>query len=145
MQLENAKPAIDLTRFHFKRELGDITIFGTWLYNNEDDDSEPCLVLLPTFRHRGVKPPVIALSAAHRYNDARYLAQSMPVILQSLGFQDSLTQANRIAELIHSHLPDLVAMPNDPTEAVVVGHANIYDQTGSKTVEVIEHAQKAQV
>lgn len=144
MQLENAKPALDLTRYAFKRELGDITIFGTWLYDNETEDSEPCLALLPTFRHRGVKPCVIALSSAFKYNDPQYMAHTTRVILKNLGFQESLTQAHRIADLVLDHLPDLIRMPHDPTEAVVVGHAEINDQGIKKTVEVLDHVQKAQ-
>ena len=136
-----AKPAIDLTRYQFKRDVGDLTIYGTWVFNEDKDGTEPCLVLIPRYRTRGFKPVVVALSAAFKYNDPRYLARVAGPFARSLGFEDGMTVANNIATAIHDHLLDLLKMPNDPTDAIVVGEATI-DMGGRKrTIEVLDHEQ----
>ena len=135
------RPAIDLTRHHFMRELGDLVVFGTWVYNDEQEDTEPALVLLPRYRPPStVTPCVIALSAAYRYNDAKYCVHAAKGIARALGFEDSMTRTHRIADILHSHLPDLVSMPVDPTEAVVVGEASIDAGNGRiERVQLIDH------
>jgi hypothetical protein len=142
MELERARHAIDLTRYHFTRDVGDLSIFGTWLYNDDQEDTEPCLVVIPRYRTTGFKPVVVALSAAYRYNNPKYLAHVAGAFAQSLGFEDSLSQARKIATLIWDHLLDLLNMPLDPTEATVVGEVTI-DQGGKKrTIEVLDYEQE---
>lgn len=142
MQLHAAQPAIDLTRYQWKRDVGDLTIFGTWLYNEDQEDTEPCLVVIPRFRLNGVKPFVLALSAAFRYNDPRYLARVVATIATGLGFEGSMTKAHQIASVIHDHLPDLLNMPLDPSVAVVVGEASV-DLGGQKhTIEVLDYERQ---
>src|SRR5690606_10985945 len=63
---------LDLTKYAFVRRLGDITVYGTWV-GPSVDESEPCLVLVPTHRINGCRPIVVALSAAYKYDDPRYL------------------------------------------------------------------------
>ena len=141
-QLEQARPAIDLTRYAFTRDVGDLSIYGTWLYNEDQEDTEPCLVVIPRYRSTGFKPVVIALSAAYRYNNPRYLAHVASAFAQSLGFEDSLSQARKVATLIHDNLLDLLTMPVDPSEATVIGEVTI-DQGGRKrTIEVLDYEQE---
>lgn len=141
------KPAIDLSRFHFMRELGDMVVVGTWIYNNDQEDTEPALVLLPRYRPpSSVIPCVVALSAAYLYNDAKYCVHAAKGIAKALGFEDEMSRTHRIADILHSHLPDLVSMPLDPTETVVVGEASIDLGDGKKrTVEFLDHEQTKQI
>ncbi|MGI9141560.1 MAG: hypothetical protein ACR2IJ_00060 [Fluviibacter sp.] len=142
MELERAKPAIDLTRHHFSRDVGDLSIFGTWLYNDDQEDTEPCLVVIPRYRREGFKPVVVALSAAYRYNNPKYLAHAASAFAQSLGYESDLSQARKVATLIYDHLLDLLTMPLDPTEASVIGEVTI-DQGGNKrTIEVLDYEQQ---
>lgn len=135
-----AKPAIDLTRHAFKRELGDLAIYGTWLMNEDQEDTEPCLVIIPRYRTYGFKPAVIALSAAFRYNDPRHTATAAAIFARNLGFDD-MASANKIANLIFDHLGDLVTMPNDPSVANVIGEAS-FDLGGNRrTVEILDYQQ----
>ena len=136
-----AQPAIDLTRHAFMRELGDLTIFGTWLMNDEQEDTEPCLVIIPRYRSIGFKPAVIALSAAFRYNNPRYLAKASAIFARNLGFED-MASANKIANLIFDHLGDLVTMPEDPQSAVVVGEASVEVGGKKRTIEMLEYQQQ---
>lgn len=139
--------AIDLTRHHFMRELGDMVLFGTWVMNDDQEDTEPCLVLLPRYRPpSSVKPCVIALSSAYLYDDPKYLVRAAKYIAEALGFEDSMTRTHKIADMIHDHLPDLVSMPIDPQEAVVGAYATLYSGDGSsKTVELHEFEQVKQI
>lgn len=140
------KHAIDLTRYHFMRELGDICLFGTWVYNDDQEDTEPCLVIVPRYRHpASVIPCVIALSAAHQYDDASYCVTSAHCISENLGFSPSMHLTHRIADMIYSHLPDLVSMPHDPTEAVAVAEGTLdYGNGIKKTVTMYDHIPIAQ-
>lgn len=141
-QLEQARPAIDLTRYAFTRDVGDLSIYGTWLYNDDQEDTEPCLVVIPRYRRTGFMPIVVALSAAYRYNNPRYLAHAASTFAQTLGFEDSLTQARKVATMIHDHLLELLNMPLDPSEATVIGEVTI-DQGGRKrTIEVLDYEQE---
>lgn len=139
--------AIDLTRHHFWRELGDMVLVGTWVFNDEKEDTEPALVVLPRYRPpSSVKPCVIGLSAAFKYDDPAYLARSARHIGIALGFEDSMSRARRIAEMIHDHLPDLIRMPNDPTVTIQVGEATLQMADGSrKTLAVTDHEQVKQL
>lgn len=141
------KPAIDLSRHHFMRELGDLVLFGTWVMNGEQEDTEPALVLLPRYRPpSSVVPCVVALSAAYRYNDAKYCVHAAKGIAKALGFEDSMQTTHRIADILHSHLPDLISMPVDPTVAVVVADAVIEGSDGKKkTVELLDFQQVQQI
>jgi hypothetical protein len=141
------KPAIDLSRHHFMRELGDLVLFGTWIFNVDQEDTEPALVLLPRYRHPStVIPCVVALSSAYLYNDPKYCVRAAKGIAKALGFEDSMTTTHKIADILHSHLPDLVSMPVDPTHAVVVGEAVVDLGDGNKrTVEFMDYEQTQQI
>lgn len=140
-------PAIDLTRYAFMREVGDMVVIGTWVYSQDKEDTEPALVILPRYRHPStVIPCVVALSSAYLYNDARYCVRAAKGIAKALGFEDSMTRTHKIADMLHSHLPDLVSMPPDPTEEVVVGEARIDLGDGRKqTVELLDHQGLKQI
>ena len=141
-----SQPAIDLSRTHFFREVGDLVCVGTWIFNDDQEDTEPALVILPRFRPpSSVKPCVIGLSAAFKYDNPKYLARAAPHIARCLGFEDSMQRANKIATLIHDHIPDLVRMPIDPTQAVVVGEAAVEVGGQRRTVEFTEQEQIRQI
>lgn len=140
-------PVIDLTRFHFMRELGDLVVIGTWVMNDDQEDTEPALVILPRYRPpSSVKPCVVALSAAYLYNDPKYCVRAAKGIAKALGFEDSMSTTHKIADILHSHLPDLVSMPVDPTDATVVGEAKVQLGGGRETtVEILDYEQQKQI
>lgn len=147
MNATSHRPAIDLTRHNFMREWKDLVIFGTWVFNDDQEAEEPALVIVPRYRQRGFYPVVIALSAAYRYNspNPRYLAYASKQYCKALGFEDSIANANKIAEAIHAHLLDLLKMPPSPTTSIVIGEANIDMGNGRKRkVELMDHEPTAQ-
>lgn len=137
----DAKPALDLSRHAFLRELGDMVVIGTWVFSEDQEDTEPALVILPRYRPpSSVTPCVVALSAAYLYNDPKYCVRAAKGIAKALGFEDSMNRTHKIADILHSHLPDLVSMPVDPTEAVVVGEAQVNLGDGKQTtVELVDY------
>lgn len=140
------RPAIDLSRHAFMRELGDLVLFGTWVYSEDQEDTEPALVMLPRYRPpSSVIPCVVALSSAYLYNDPKYCVRAAKGIAKALGFEDSMTTTHRIADILHSHLPDLVSMPVDPQEAIVVADATVETSKGRQSVEILDYEPVKQI
>lgn len=130
--------ALDLTHYHFRRELGDIAVYGTWI-GADLDDTEPCLVLVAPHRvgHTRSKPACIALSSAYKYDDPRYLLHAARQFNQGLGFEDTMQRVHRVADLIHSHLLDLIKMPERaPRGSVVAGVARLTDRDTGRSTEI---------
>lgn len=140
-------PAIDLSRHHFMRELGEMVVFGTWIYNNDQEHTEPCLVVLPRYRPpSSVKPCVVALSSAYRYDDPAYCVRAARIFARNLGFADSMTTTHKIATILHDQLPELLMMPLDPTVGIITGEAVVNFGDGKKkTVEFVDYEQLKQI
>lgn len=144
------RPALDLTHRHFTRELGDLTVIGTWL-NSEDGESEPCIVLMPRYRQtlaitaggvqQRAKPCCIALSSAYLYDSPQYLLRRAMEYSKAMGFEDSMSRTHKIAEIIYESLDDLCKMPERPSlGSYVAADATITDESGRKrSVEIVEN------
>jgi len=131
--------AIDLTRHHFVHHIGDLSLYGTWVFNNEQEAEEPALVLIPRYRTRGFTPCVVALSAAYKYNNPRYMVQTAREFVIALGFEDSMAQGHKILTILHDHLLDLLTIPPSPTTAIIVGEAS-FDIGGQKhTINMVDY------
>jgi len=123
---------LDLTKYAFARKLGDITVYGTWV-GPSVDESEPCLALVPTHRINGCRPIVVALSAAYKYADPRYLLQQSIEFNKDLGFSDNASNVAKVASAIYDHLQDMIELPPRPVENVRVGaEAIITEESGRK-------------
>lgn len=145
MNIFQARPAIDLTRNAFVRELGDIRLHGTWLYHADEDEDEPCLVLVPAARHC-TTPCVVALSAAFRYTDPKHMAAVSLEFARAMGFEtNTMKSAYKIAGIIHDHLLDLIKMPESPTEAVVGAYAQMTDGHSTRILEIVDHVPTRQI
>jgi hypothetical protein len=129
----STRPVLDLTKNAFVRELGDITVFGTWY----GEHKRPALVLLATasIGKPNVVPCVVQLQDAWRWSrehgDVAYHVQQSMTIAHLLG----LTAHNRytcmrITTLIQDHLQDLKDMPLKPSERAVVADAFLTDRYG---------------
>jgi hypothetical protein len=142
--MSQSRYAIDLTRHQFVRPSGDLVCVGTWVYNPDQQDYEPCLVIVPRYRRSGFKPCVVALSAAWKYNEPQYLARAASIFLGMLGMEDCMSNAHKVAELIHSHLGDLIRMRPNPTQAIVVADASVTIDGRKRSMEVLDYQPLAQ-
>lgn len=141
----SGKPAINLTRTHFMRPWKDLVVFGSWLFNDDQEDDEPCLVIMRRHKVGGYLPVVIALSSAYKYNSPKYLAHASRIFCKSLDLDDSLGEANKVAEAIHSHLQDLITMPVSPTTAIVVAEAVIGVGADRRVMEIMDYEDTPQI
>jgi hypothetical protein len=142
------KPAIDLTRNHFSYPSGDLVCVGTWLWNDDQEDYEPCIVIVPRYRKNGFKPCVVALSSAWRYNPEhggpRYLARASKLFLTALGMDDCMSNAYKVAEIIQNNLGNLLKMPPNPTTTIVGADATVTINGRTHTIELLDHVPMAQ-
>lgn len=133
------RPMLDLSVNHFRREIGDMLLYGSW-WGRDAQQSEPCLVLIPARGRKGAfKPAVVCLSSAWLWrDDPRRSARAAAEFADGMGFAGEMTRIHRITEAIVGHLDDLVRMPPRPhRHEVVGGHAFI---RSSETGE-IEYAE----
>lgn len=130
------RPAIDLTRYAFKHHISDFVLYGTWLATS-DEESEPALVIIPARPPMKYRPAVIPLSSAYKYDSASYVAYASTILAKGIGFTD-LMHTVRIGEAIADYLPDLVKMPPDPVEGVVVGEGRLGEGRDSQSIQLID-------
>lgn len=138
------KPALDLTRHHFMRPIGDLVCIGTWIWSDAQEDYEPCLAIVPRYRRDGFKPVCVALSSSWQYNEPRYLARASQIFAKVLGMDDNMSSAHKIGEMIHSHLGDLIRIPPSPTNSIVVADASYTMDGKTHSVEILDHKPLAQ-
>lgn len=137
--MKERRHAIDLTRHAFKREVGELALYGSWVYNEDQEDYEPALIVINALNPRRFKPCVVALSAAWKYNDPVYMAHVAKEFVHLLGLQDSMTMAYKVAMLIEDNLGDLLTMPPNPTDKVVVADGTIGSGLMKKGFEIVDH------
>lgn len=137
-------PAIDLTRYHSKRELHGLALYQTWLYSEEFNDYEPCLVVVNAVYPHAFRPCVVALSAAYLYNDGRYMARRVGQFIEQLGLQGTPSLAYKIADAFAEHLDDLIKIPPNPVETRVGADATVTVGGKKRTVEVLDYVNQRQ-
>lgn len=126
---------LDLTLRHSTRQVRDLEVVGTWV---GVDELEPAIVIRPAFRP--AKPCVIALSAAFKYDDPRYLAHSARAFGKIMGLSDDIRTTAQLADLIHESLTDLLKIPPAPTTEKVVGEVEVQAADGRRTTfDMIVH------
>jgi hypothetical protein len=139
------QPTIDLSRYSFQSVHGEFTLYGSWVYNEDQEDYEPALIIVPAYRTTGFKPCVVALSAAYKYDTPEYCWKAAGVFTKALGMDITVARSHTLASLIYGHLLDLLKMPLSPTESIIVGEAVIGNGDGtSKTVLIQDHVPLAQ-
>ncbi|EBQ8762730.1 hypothetical protein BKM35_22105 [Salmonella enterica] len=131
-----SRPAIDLTRYAFKHHISDFVLYGTWLATG-DDESEPALVIIPARLPMKFKPAVVALSSAYKYESPSYVAWASTIFARGMGLND-IMHTVRIGEAISDYLPDLVGMPPEPMEAVVVGEGHIGEGRERTSIQLLD-------
>lgn len=135
--MNHLRPTIDLTRYHAKSTHGEFVLYQTWVFNADQEEYEPALVIIPSNRRSGFQPCVVALSAAFKYDSPKYCVEASRLFVRALGMEDGITRAFTIGTLIYDHLDDLLKMPLSPTTSIIVGEATI-DTGHGKQILLIE-------
>lgn len=128
--------ALDLTRYRWRQQHGDITAFGTWFGEKE---RRPAIVLVPSYSegYEKTTPCVVPIDAAwlwaERLGDARHAARASYEFARHLGLENSVLTCMRITDIIRGHLGDLLTMPPEPVEKVAVADAVLTHASGRQT------------
>lgn len=136
--------ALDLTKTHKHRLLGDIAVWFTWYNHGTTEQPEPCMVLTSANRTgvgRG-KPCVVLLSNLWMYNESpRFLLRTAMNFAQALGMTDDMMNVHKVADIIYDHLDDLAMMPERPTEdRYVAADAILTDENGrTQEFQILDH------
>lgn len=132
MHRRGEKPDLDLARRHFRREKGDITVYGTWFGRYQ----EPALVLVPRYRRaEDIIPCVVPLKRAWVWSesigDPKQVADTAFDFCIALGLSP-YEPANflRIVDIVRDHLGDLLTIPPKPREYRAVADAIIVESDG---------------
>lgn len=133
--------ALDLTQYHFKRDRGDITVFGTWF----GKELEPVLVLMPTRSVSRPYPCVVTLQTAWMWSkshgDEAHRLQMAGTFAAFLGL-DPLSKrvVYRIISIIQDELIDVLGMPLKPVTEFVAADAIHTDHETGKVIhrEIID-------
>lgn len=135
--------AIDLTRCHFKRTVGDIDVFGTWFFGDASAGPRPCLVLLPANRNSGRRPvPIVILVDqawiwSEEIGDPAESARRSLLYARLLGLNTAdIGEAFRVAGLIRDHLSDLISLPPIPQSERFVAADGISTDENGRTTEL---------
>lgn len=128
--------ALDLTRYHFRREVRGFVIYGTWLVLPDNRPTVPCLAILPPHRisHDRSTPAVVPLNTAWAWSeeqgDPRHAARTTASFLQAMGMAVNPMSCMSLTMAIRDHLGDLISIPPRPGERRVVADAIRTDQDG---------------
>lgn len=145
MNALNRKPVLDLTRNHAVIPSGDLVLILTWVQNPDQEDYEPCMVIVPRYRKKGTyKACCVALSAAWQYNEPPYLAMASRNFARLLGMDDGMSTTYKIGELIYSNLGELLKVPPSPTQAIVVADASYTVDGIRRSAEILDYKPLAQ-
>lgn len=132
------RPALDLSRYAWTQRHGDLTVYGTWWYDNDDNQWVPCLVIVPTFSvisNERVTPCVVTLDLAWIWSEEegspRFAAETAASFCDSLGMAVNPKNAIRVAGIIRDHLEDLIKrIPPRPPQNAVVADAIVTNAAG---------------
>lgn len=115
------KQVLDLTKYAWRQEHGDITVYGTW-WLGDKEGPWPCMVLVPTYRQMALNyvPCVVTLDLAwiwsEEVGDPAYAADTAMSFAQSLGIGATPKNVIRVASIIRDHIEDMIKrIPPRPT------------------------------
>ncbi len=136
--------ALDLSRYHFRRRKGDLTVLGTWL--RTDEDWRPCLAIVRTGEEADDRtvPCVITIDKAwiwtEEVGDIVIAAHTTAGFLDALRMTPDNRNILRILSIVRDSLGDLVTMPPfQAHETYVAAEITVRAPDGSvKEAEVVE-------
>lgn len=127
--------ALDLSRYHFRRHKGEITIYGTWCRTR--DDWTPCLVLIRTGEEaRDITIPcIVTLDKAWVWDEhvgnMAAAARTTAAFIDALRMSPNKRDILRVLGIIREHLGDLLRIPPyQPAEQEVIAEVTARGSDG---------------
>lgn len=108
------KPALNLARYAWRHQHGDLTAYGTWWFT--PDGARPCLVLIPTNAQDYMRstPAVVTLDQAWIWSEAigdgARAARTAAMFAHALDLPHGVDSAIRVASIVRDHLGDLLTI-----------------------------------
>lgn len=135
------RPILDLTKYHFRHERGEIAVIGTW-YFDADNAARSCLALVPTGKEgpEKVTPCIVPSDRAYLWSEdpfvgnPRHVAHACVAFAQALGMDaNSPFTCMKIATAVRDHVGDLLRIPPRPNyDSVVTADAIITNRDTGK-------------
>lgn len=143
------RPALDLTRYHWRHQRSDLTVYGTW-WLAEDSGPKACLVLTSVHNQGRRAPPcVVLLDQAWMWSeeigDPVRAAKVAVSFVDALGLTPDVKSAFRVRSIIVDHLHDLLTLPPMPDAMrvkAVLGEAKIKSREGGETIRHEEYIER---
>lgn len=132
-----ASHALDLTQYHARYRVGDVTVFLTWF----GKQSRPAMVLTPTMKHGDARmvPCVVPLASIWAWDehtgDGAHCARTSKQFAALLGLSPSVQSIVKVTSIIRDFIGDLIRMPPKPAEKIVVADAFVTNRNTGKTTE----------
>jgi hypothetical protein len=143
------RPCLDLARNAWKKRHGDLDVYGTWYWDEDDRQWVPCLAIVRAHSvlHRDrSRPCLIPVDHAWAWSEEQggweYVAKTAVAFADALGMPANVASVMRIAGLIREHIEDLVKRvpprPHDDQEMKVVADAISTVNGRSKHTEIAD-------
>ena len=124
------RPVLDLTRNAWSQRHGDLTVYGTWFWDDEDRTWVPCLAIVPAailLHHERVRPCLIPVDHAWAWSEEQgspeHVAVSTAAFVNALGLPPTAQSVIRVLSVIRDHIEDLVKRvpprPSDDQETAI--------------------------
>ena len=137
---------LDLNHYHWRRDLREFTLYGTWLIDDEQD--RPCMVIIRRQEqtHDHTVPCIVPMDLAYAFDpiggDPQMAARACLDFAQALRMDPNNPKTVlRIHALIDDHLGDLLSIPpysRPDTDAEATAEITVTDKRTGKTSEVVK-------
>lgn len=136
---------IDITRYHFKRDVGDLAVIGTWA-KLADGQRRRCLVLMMKWAYGtddlrvatvydDVDLPNWAVDS-RMHGNMEWAVHQAADICETLGITLTPPNINRVIDAVQNHLPDLIMMPPaPPAPSMVIGDIQMRERDSGRVIE----------
>lgn len=133
-------PTLDLTKYAWSHTKGDLRVYGTWRYDDDDRQWVPCLAIVPAHHllsFERVTPCIVTVDLAwiwsEEHGDEALAGAIIGDFLATLGMAPTPRNAYRVLDLIRDHLEDLIKrIPPRPPEKTVAADAFVTDAAGKQ-------------
>lgn len=132
------RPVLDLTKYAWTQQHGDLRVFGTWRYDEDDNQWVPCLAIVPAhvfLSAERVIPCIVTVDLAwiwsEEHGNEAFAGSIIGDFLATLNMAPTRENGYRLLSIIRDHLEDLIKrIPPRPPEHKVAADAFVTFESG---------------